>query len=68
MVYSLFYMKGDFNMFLAEIMSFRDIAVTLIGELSPSMYFMYDIIACILFFLFFLVILSIIVFTKRIFK
>jgi hypothetical protein len=55
-------------MFLAEIMSFRDIAVTLIGELSPSMYFMYDIIACILFFLFFLVILSIIVFTKRIFK
>lgn len=55
-------------MFLAEIMSFRDIAVTLIGELSPAMYFMYDIIACILCFLFFLVMLSIIVFTKRIIK
>ena len=61
-------MKGEFNMFLAEIMSFRDIAVTLIGELSPAMYFMYDIIACILCFLFFLVLLSIIVFTKRIIK
>ena len=61
-------MKGEFNMYFAEIMSFRDIAVTLIGELSPSMYFMYDIIACILCFLFFLVLLSIIMFTKRIFR
>lgn len=55
-------------MYIADIMSFRDIAVTFIGELSPSMYFMYDIIACVLFFLFFLVILSLIMFTKRIFR
>lgn len=61
-------MKGEFVMYIADIMSFRDIAVTFIGGLSPSMYFMYDIIACILFFLFFLTILSLIMSTKRIFR
>ena len=52
-------------MLFAEIMSFRDLAVTIIGELSPAMSFMYDIVAVIFAFLFLMVIYSFFVFFKK---
>ena len=65
MVYSLLYRKEKLNMLFAEIMSFRDLAVTIIGELSPAMSFMYDIVAVIFAFLFLMVIYSFFVFFKK---
>ena len=65
MVYSLLYRKEKLNMLFAEIMSFRDLAVAIIGELSPAMSFMYDIVAVIFAFLFLMVIYSFFVFFKK---
>lgn len=52
-------------MYLLDMMSFREIVVKLVGELSPSMYFLYDILAIVLAFLFFLVVVSFIGFTLK---
>jgi len=43
-------------MYFLEIMSFRELAVTLIGELNPAMYFLYDLLAVVLCFLFLMII------------
>lgn len=52
-------------MYILDMMSFREIVVKLIGELSPSMYFLYDVLAIVLGFLFFLTIFSFIGFTLK---
>lgn len=41
---------------LLAITTFRDLVVSILGDLSPNMYFLYDIVAVILAFLFFLII------------
>ena len=43
-------------MYLLDIQSFRDLTVTIIGDLSPSMYFLYDVLAVVMAFLFLLII------------
>lgn len=53
-------------MLIAEIQSFRDLAVTIIGELSPSMSFLYDIVAVLFAFLFLMIIYSFFLFFKKI--
>ena len=52
-------------MYFLAIESFRDIAVKLLGEISPSMSFLYDIVAVVLCFLFFLVVFSFFIFFRN---
>ena len=55
-------------MYILDIMSFRELAVVILGELSPSMSFLYDIMAVVLAFLFFMVIYSFFMFFKRLMR
>ena len=50
--------------FLA-IKSFRELAVIIIGDLSPSMSFLYDIVAVVFAFLFIIVIYSFFIFVRN---
>ena len=52
-------------MMLLKIMSFRELAITIIGELSPSMSFMYDIVAVIFAFLFMSIIYGFFTFLRK---
>lgn len=52
-------------MLFLEIDSFRDLAVVLLGELSPSMSFMYDVVAVVFAFLFMMVIYSFFIFVRN---
>lgn len=52
-------------MYFLAIESFRDLSVKIIGELSPSMSFLYDIFAVLLAFLFFLVVFSFFIFVRN---
>lgn len=52
-------------MLFLDIVSFRELSVIILGELSPSMTFLYDLIAVILCFLFFMIAFNFFTFFKR---
>lgn len=52
-------------MYLLAIKNFRELAVTLIGDLSPNMSFLYDIVAVVFAFLFIIVIYSFFIFVRN---
>jgi len=52
-------------MFILDFMSFRELAVVTLGELSPSMSFLYDVIACVYAFLFVMVVYSFFTYISR---
>ena len=48
--------KGVIFMLFLDILSFKDLCIRLLGELSPSMYWLYDVLAVVAGFLFIMII------------
>lgn len=55
-------------MLLLDIVTFKELAIMIIGELSPSMSFMYDVVAVVFAFLFLMVVYSFFMFFKKLLR
>ncbi len=55
-------------MLFLDIVTFKELAIMIIGDLSPSMSFLYDIVAVVFAFLFLMVVYSFFMFFKKLLR